>query len=53
MSLKDAMKKAGFKSSKSQNEREVKAAKKETKEEVHQKNRNHCEVCELIQPDVR
>jgi hypothetical protein len=52
MSLKDALKKAGFKSSKSQNERDVKPTKKETKEEVHQKARNYCEVCELIQPDV-
>jgi hypothetical protein len=52
MSLKDALKKAGFKSTKSQNERELKAKKKETKEEVHQKARNFCEVCEFIQPDV-
>jgi hypothetical protein len=52
MSLKDALKKAGLKSSKSHNEREVKSKKSETDTEVHQKTRNFCEVCELIQPDV-
>ena len=52
MSLKDALQKVGLKSSKSQNEREIKSKKKEKEIEVHQKTRNYCEVCELIQPDV-
>ena len=52
MSLKDALQKAGFKSSKSENERQLKPKKKKTEVEVHQEHRNFCEVCELIHPDV-
>lgn len=52
MSLKDALMKAGLKSSKSENERDLVAKKKEKKIEAHQKARNFCEVCEFIQPDV-
>ncbi len=52
MSMKDALKKAGFKATKSENERDHKPKKLETKVEVHQKTRNFCEVCDLIQPDV-
>lgn len=52
MSLKDAMLKAGLKSTKSQNEREKVSPKKVKKIESHQETRNFCEVCQLIQPDV-
>lgn len=52
MSLKDALKKAGYTSTKSQNEREFKRKKDEPKIEAHQRARNYCEVCDLIQPDV-
>ncbi len=52
MSMKDALLKAGLKSSRTQNDRE-KIAKKDIKDSVrHQETRNFCEVCELIQPDV-
>ena len=52
MSLKDALTKAGFSSSKTVNERERKLKKEKTKVEKHQEHRNFCEVCEFIQPDV-
>ncbi len=52
MSLKDALLKAGLKSSKSQNERDFKPKKEKKKSEVHQERRNFCEVCECIHPDV-
>jgi len=52
MSLKDALMKAGLKSSKTQNERAQVATKDVKKSVKHQETRNFCEVCELIQPDV-
>lgn len=52
MSLKDALKKAGYKDAKAVNERDQKAVTQKTKVEKHQENRNFCEVCEFIQPDV-
>ncbi|MBT3584317.1 MAG: hypothetical protein HN509_05395 [Halobacteriovoraceae bacterium] len=51
-SMKDALKKAGFKATKDNNERKHVAAKKKTDAQKHQEERNFCEVCELIQPDV-
>lgn len=52
MSLKDALLKAGYQSSKTQNERKKKLKKEKTKTEKHQEHRNFCEVCETTQPDV-
>lgn len=52
MSLKDAMLKAGLKSTKTENERQRKLKKEKHKIEKHQEQRNFCEVCEFIQPDV-
>lgn len=53
MSLKDALLKAGLKSTKSENEREYSGpTKSKKKSELHQQERNFCEVCKLIQPDV-
>jgi hypothetical protein len=53
MSLKDALKKAGLKSSKTENEREYSGpTKSKMKSELHQQARNFCEVCKFIQPDV-
>lgn len=52
MSLKDALLKAGLKSSKVENERKTKYKKDKTKVEKHQEKRDFCEVCETIQPDV-
>ncbi len=52
MSLKDALLKAGFKGTKSENEREYKPKKDLKKSEVHQQDRNFCEICKNIQPDV-
>ncbi|MGK0367763.1 MAG: superfamily II helicase [Thermoproteota archaeon] len=52
MSLKDALEKAGVKSTKSQNDREQKAVKVKNKSEKNQEHRNFCEVCEFVQPDV-
>ncbi len=52
MSLKDALQKAGLRSTKTENERQRKLAKEKTKTERHQERRNFCEVCECIQPDV-
>jgi len=52
-SLKDALLDAGFKGKKSINEREkVKKKDVRTSSVIHQEQRNFCEVCELIQPDV-
>lgn len=52
-SLKDALLKAGLKSSKTENMRENLGPKKQRKKsELHQQERNFCEVCQLIQPDV-
>ena len=52
MSLKDALMKAGYTSSRTQNERQRKLTKEKTKTEKHQEQRNFCEVCECIHPDV-
>jgi hypothetical protein len=49
-SLKDAMLKAGIQERKSENTRSNKKAN--TKTEQHQRQRNFCEHCEQISPDV-
>ena len=52
-SMKDALIKAGFKPKKGENERQKRAHwEKVKKSVVHQEQRNYCEVCESIQPDV-
>jgi hypothetical protein len=54
-SLKDAMLKVGLKETakpSANNQREKVAKKQLTQEVVHQEQRNFCEHCELIQPDV-
>lgn len=54
-SLKDAMLKAGLKQTapaKSQNEREKIAKKHVTETVTHQEQRNYCEACEQVRPDV-
>jgi hypothetical protein len=54
-SLKDALLKAGLKPTatpKSQNEREVIHKKKVTESIVHQEQRNFCEECQQVRPDV-
>lgn len=51
-SLKDALKNAGFTSSKTQNERGNTRGKVMTKSEKNQFSRNFCEVCERTLPDV-
>ena len=43
MSLKDALMKAGFQSTKTQNERRRKLKKEKTKVEKHQEHRNFCD----------
>ena len=50
-SLKEALQKAGLKSSKSENERKYRKDLKK-KSEKFQYTRNFCEVCETVQPDV-
>ena len=51
--LKSALLKAGFKASKSENERQRREPWLKAKKSVlHQQQRNYCEVCETIQPDV-
>lgn len=52
MSIKDALKKAGFNATKGQNEREHVRGKVKKATEKHQEHRNFCEVCDLIHPDV-
>lgn len=52
MSLKDALAKAGLKTTKSQNERTRKPKKEVAKVERHQETRIFCEVCETTQQDV-
>lgn len=52
MSLKDALLKAGFKSTKTENERKHVPTHLKKKVERHQEQRNFCEICELIHPDV-
>ena len=52
-SLKDALLKAGLKSSKNENDRSRRKNWVEVKKSViHQEQRNYCEACESIQPDV-
>lgn len=53
--MKDALLKAGLKATqtpKAQNEREVIAKKKVTESVVHQEQRNYCEECQQVRPDV-
>ncbi len=53
--MKDALLKAGLKptaSPKDQNAREQVAKKKVTEEVVHQQQRNFCEECQQVYPDV-
>jgi AraC-like DNA-binding protein len=53
--MKDALLKAGLKPTanpKAQNEREVIAKKKVTESIVHQEQRNFCEECQQVRPDV-
>ncbi|MBT3982344.1 MAG: hypothetical protein HOE90_13380 [Bacteriovoracaceae bacterium] len=52
MSMKDALKKAGYNSTKAQNERTVKATKQKKQSESHQEDRNFCEICNCYQRDV-
>lgn len=55
MSLKDAFLKAGIKPSsdaKSQNVREKVSKSKMTDEVKHQGQRNYCEACDQVKPDV-
>lgn len=55
MSMKNALLKAGFKetqTAKTQNEREKISKKKKTEEMIHQEQRNFCEECEQVRPDV-
>ena len=54
-SLKDELMKAGLKATqapKSANEREVIKRKKVTEEIIHQQQRNYCEECQQVRPDV-
>ncbi|MGB0454797.1 MAG: hypothetical protein ACPGJV_13895 [Bacteriovoracaceae bacterium] len=52
-SLKDALKKAGFRSTKNENERERLGPKKNISKNVqNQRARTFCEVCERTLPDV-
>lgn len=52
MSLKDALAKAGLKTTKSENDRKYKPKKEVAKVERHQETRIFCEVCEATQQDV-
>lgn len=52
-SLKDALMKAGFKSSKSENERpKASQGQRPSKVHGHQQARTYCDVCERTLPDV-
>jgi hypothetical protein len=52
-SIKDALLKVGLKSSKNENDRQKRKNWVEVKKSViHQEQRNYCEACESIQPDV-
>lgn len=53
-SLKDQLEKAGFRSTKRENERQkiVGGKKQVTNSVKHQRQRNFCEVCERTLPDV-
>ncbi len=52
ISLKDALTKAGYKTAKMENERPKIAPKQKTQTQAHQEERNFCEVCNSVQPDV-
>lgn len=51
-SLKDALMGAGLKSSRTENERPKMRKKDKNKTQLHQEERNFCELCERIFPDV-
>ena len=51
-SLADALKKAGFKSNKTENERPPMRQKDKSQTEKFQEQRNYCEVCNATMPDV-
>ncbi len=52
MGLKDALLKAGFKSSKTENFRESAKGRPRKQSEIHQHTRSFCEHCSSTQPDV-
>ncbi|MBL7666329.1 MAG: hypothetical protein JNM93_14435 [Bacteriovoracaceae bacterium] len=52
MSLKNALLKAGIKTTKTENMRDIKPKKEKKQIEQHQELRSFCEVCEMVQPDV-
>lgn len=52
MSLKDALEKAGIKTTSSENYRKRAPVKEKTKVEKHQETRIFCEVCDTTQQDV-
>ena len=51
-SLKDALLKAGLKGTKNENDRNKLQWKDASKSVKHQQQRNYCEVCHTVQPDV-
>lgn len=51
-SLKDALMKAGLRSTKVENERMSKKGREVTQSERHQEIRNYCEHCNAVHPDV-
>lgn len=51
-SLKDALLKAGFNDPNKENKRPTMRKKDKTKSQLHQEERNFCEVCNTVQPDV-
>jgi len=50
--MKEALLKAGFRSKETENERPQMRKKDKTKRQVHQEQRNYCENCGNICPDV-
>lgn len=52
VSLKDALQQAGFQKTKKENERKHIPKTRKMKSEIHQEERNFCEVCSSVQPDV-
>lgn len=50
--MKDALMKAGLRSTKMENHRESAKGKERQQSEKHQHSRNFCENCETTQPDV-
>jgi hypothetical protein len=52
-SIKDALMKAGFRPTKKENERERRPKFEQVQKSViHQEQRNYCESCHMVQPDV-